>query len=133
METKNVLLAISLSILVIVLYSFFFAPPPPDLSKQKNNITNTTNSTEDTNISSPSIEKKSESKNISRSEALNLNDRVKIENRNIVGSISLKGAIIDDLTFKNYTTELNSDKKVTLLNPQSIKPSENSSNSLSPS
>ena len=42
------------------------------------------------------------------------------ENDNIQGSISLKGAIIDDLTFKNYNTELESNENVVLLNPRNI-------------
>ena len=41
------------------------------------------------------------------------------ENNNIIGSISLKGASIDDLTFKNYEVDLN-DEKVTLLGPRNI-------------
>ena len=51
---------------------------------------------------------------------MKLNERVKFENDNIVGSISLKGASIDDLTFKNYKVDLNNDKKVTLLGPKNI-------------
>ena len=43
------------------------------------------------------------------------------ENENIIGSISLSGAVIDDLTFKNYTTSVDGDEKVTLLNPKEIK------------
>ena len=37
------------------------------------------------------------------------------ENDNIIGSISLKGAIIDDLTFKKYNTDLNSNINVVLI------------------
>ena len=36
------------------------------------------------------------------------------------GSISLKGATIDDLTFKNYKVNLDEEKKVTLLGPRNI-------------
>ena len=38
----------------------------------------------------------------------------------MIGSISLKGATIDDLTFKKYNVELNSDKKVILLIPRNV-------------
>ena len=51
---------------------------------------------------------------ISRDEALNQNNRIKFENQSVVGSISLKGASIDDLTFKNYNVSLDSDKKIIL-------------------
>ena len=46
---------------------------------------------------------------------------ISFENENVIGSISLNGAIIDDLTFKNYTTSVDGDEKVTLLNPKEIK------------
>ena len=55
---------------------------------------------------------------MSRKEALNLSKRIKVENNNIVGSISLTGAIIDDITLKNYTTELKSNENVILLSPR---------------
>ncbi len=38
----------------------------------------------------------------------------------MVGSISLKGATIDDLTFKEYNVELNGNEKVTLLSPRKV-------------
>ena len=117
MDVKNIIAAISLSALVLILYSLFFAPPPPDLNEQKNKIENTKNNSD---ISSPKIEKKVETKVISRDSALDLSERIKIENNNIIGSISLKGAIIDDLIFKKYTTELNSNQNVILLNPTSM-------------
>ena len=57
---------------------------------------------------------------ITRDEALTQNERIQFENNSIVGTISLKGATIDDLTFKEYNVELNSDEKVKLLNPRNV-------------
>ena len=117
MDVKNVIAAITLSALVLILYSVFFAPPLPDLNEEKNKVENTKS---DSNVSSPKIERKLENKTISRDAALDLNERIIMENNNIIGSIALKGAVIDDLTFKKYTTELNSKQKVILLNPRSM-------------
>ena len=114
MDTKNVIAAISLSALVIVLYSLFFAPPPREINNQNNNIVKKEKESNDT---SPTIKNKTESEKISRNDAISLDNRVRIENDSIVGSISLKGAIIDDLTFKKYTTKIDSSENVTLLNP----------------
>ena len=50
MDVKNIIAAITLSALVLILYSVFFAPPLPDLNEQKNEIENTKNNTD---ISSP--------------------------------------------------------------------------------
>ena len=46
--------------------------------------------------------------------------RISFENENIKGTISLVGGIIDDLTFKKYTTSVDSNEKITLLNPKEI-------------
>ena len=114
MDTKNVIAAISLSALIIVLYSLFFAPPPRDPINQNNNIVK---KDKELNETSPTIEDKSNTDKISRNDAISANNRVKIENDSIIGSISLKGATIDDLTFKNYTTEIDSSENIVLLNP----------------
>ena len=58
---------------------------------------------------------------ISRNDAIQENQRINFENRNITGSISLTGSAIDDLTFKNYSKILNGKEKVTLLNPRKVK------------
>ena len=60
----------------------------------------------------PSLDKSENYTKLSRKDALNENDRVKFENNNMVGSISLKGAAIDDLIFKEYNTKLNGKDKV---------------------
>ena len=57
---------------------------------------------------------------ITRNEALKENNRIQFENNDVVGSISLKGAIIDDLTFKKYNFELNGKEKVVLLSPRKV-------------
>ena len=69
--------------------------PPQIKEAAETNITK-----EDTDLSSPSIEKIEKPKNISRKKAVKNTKRIKIENGNIVGSISLSGALIDDITFK---------------------------------
>ena len=114
MDTKNVIAAIALSSAVIVLYSLFFIPEQTTIQNQaeKKKI--------EQNSDTPSLEQKETLKNISREEALNQSERVRFENENIIGSISLKGASIDDLTFKNYKINLNDDKKITLLGPRNI-------------
>ena len=113
MEAKNVLLAIALSTLVLVFWATFFEPPPVEKQIAENQITKSEEP------SSPSIEEVESSKKIERSETIASVGRVKIENKNIKGSISLEGAIIDDITFKNYKISLDSDKNVILLNPKS--------------
>ncbi len=116
MDTRNVIAAISLSAAVIVLYSLFFAPEPVETSKNlqsKNQI--------EKNSDAPSLEQKETIIEITREQAIRQNERINFENDNIIGSISLKGAIIDDLTFKKYNTDLNSNINVVLLNPRNIK------------
>ena len=115
MESKNVIAAIALSSAVIVLYALFFTPEQ-SITKQnlseKNKI--------EQNTDTPILEQKETLVQISREEALEKSDRIKFENQSIIGSIALKGAAIDDLTFKDYKISLESEEKVTLLGPRNI-------------
>ena len=115
MDSKNVIAAIALSSAVIVLYSLFFIP---EQSKTKQNLAekNKIEQSSDT----PSLEQKETTIKISREEALNQSERINFENDNIIGSISLKGASIDDLTFKKYKVNLDSEERITLLGPRNI-------------
>ena len=115
MDTKNVVAAISLSAAVIILYSLFFAPPP--ITKEQLAEKNKT----EQNSDAPSLDQKENITEITREEALAQSKRIQFENQNIVGSISLKGAAIDDLTFKKYNVALESDEKVKLLSPRNTK------------
>ena len=115
MDTKNVIAAITLSSAIIILWSLFMIPEQPQNNQQlseKNKV--------EQNTDAPSLEQKETLITLSREDALNQSERIKFENNNIVGSISLKGASIDDLTFKNYKIELNNDERVTLLGPRNI-------------
>ena len=115
MDTKNVIAAIALSSAVIVLYSLFFIP---EQSSKNQNLAEKKKIEQ--NTETPTLEQKENFETITREEALKQNERIKFENENITGSISLKGASIDDLTFKNYKVELNDEKRVTLLGPRNI-------------
>ena len=117
MDTKNVIAAISLSAAVIILYSLFFVEPPDPNTIKKDPIEKTkTVESSDT----PSLDKNENFTKLTRKDALSENDRIQFENDNVVGSISLKGATIDDLTFKEYNVELNGNEKVTLLSPRKV-------------
>ena len=115
MDTRNVIAAISLSAAVIILYSLYFAPPPvtKESLAEKNQTVQ--------NGDAPSLDQKESVVEITREEALGQSKRIKFENQNIVGSISLKGAAIDDLTFKEYNVTLDGNEKVTLLAPRNSK------------
>ena len=116
MDSKNTIAAIALSSAVIVLYSLFFVPEKSTTNQnlaEKEKI--------EQNTDTPSLEQKDTLIEISRKDALTESERVEFENSNVIGSISLKGAVIDDLTFKNYNVELDGEEKITLLGPRNIK------------
>ena len=113
MDTKNVLLAIILSSVVLISWAVFFEPPVVEQQPVNKQIT------KDENTSAPSIEEIETTKEISRNEAINNVERIKLENTNIQGSISLEGALIDDIIFKNFKKSLKSNDNVIFLNPKS--------------
>ena len=112
MDTKNVLFAIVLSSIVLIFWATFFEPPITEKDiKQIESVKNE-------NVETPSVEKTENLKEISRNEAINSVERIKLENNNIKGSISLEGGIIDDVTFKNYNEKLDGKEKIVFLNPK---------------
>ncbi|MDC0436286.1 membrane protein insertase YidC [Candidatus Pelagibacter sp.] len=115
MDSKNVIAAITLSAAVIILYSLFFQPDPEVI---KQNLTDKKKI--QTSSDTPSLDQDENFSEITRIEALAQNQRIQFENNNVIGSISLKGATIDDLTFKEYNVKLNSNEKITLLSPRNV-------------
>jgi len=114
MDFKNVLIAIVLSTIVLIGWGTFFEAPIIEKQTSEKQLT------ENQDLSSPSIDEgEKEIKNeITRNDVINNTNRIKVENENIKGSISLQGAIIDDIIFKNYNETLNGENKVTFLNPK---------------
>ena len=115
MDSKNVIAAISLSAAVIILYSLFFAPSQEELKQKKIENEQVQKSTD-----TPDLVQNENYIKITRKDALKKSDRIQFENDSIIGSISLKGATIDDLTFKDYNVELNGNEKVNLLSPRDV-------------
>ena len=115
MDAKNVIAAISLSAAVIILWAVFF---PPDQEVVKQNLTEKKQIQKTSDA--PSLDKNEDFMKLTRGEGLTENERVEFENDSIIGSISLVGATIDDLTFKQYNKKLNGNEKVILLSPRNL-------------
>ncbi len=115
MDAKNVIAAISLSAAVIILWAVFF---PPDHEVVKQNLTEKKQIQKTSDA--PSLDKNEDVMKLTRGEGLTENERVEFENDSIIGSISLVGATIDDLTFKQYNKKLNGNEKVILLSPRNL-------------
>ena len=119
MDLRNVVFAIALSFAVLFGWSVIFETPQIEEQK-KLEQTQGSEKTDNKNTDAPSpnvnIEKE-KVLNISRDDAIKSVKRVNFENENVEGSISLKGFLIDDILFKKYNTEVNSNEKVKYLNP----------------
>ena len=120
MDNKNVFVAIALSMSVLLFWGAFFETPKEDNQNLKTNnqaqqkiegsITPNTNQ-------SPSINQINVEKKLSREDSINKSNRIKIENENIIGSISLQGALIDDVSFKKHKQKVKGKKNIEFLNP----------------
>ena len=118
MDNRNVFVAIALSMSVLLFWGAFFETP-------KNNIENKTNkqiekkddSIQPSANQAPEINQLNIEKKITRTESIKKSDRIKIENNNIIGSISLEGGLIDDISFKNHKQKVDGDKNIEFLNP----------------
>ena len=118
MENKNVFIAVALSMSVLLFWSALVDPPIPN-ENQTEVVRN--NQIKNKDLDSgivPSINETKIEQKISREESVKKTSRVLLENNKVKGSISLEGALIDDLSFKNYREDLDSNQKVIFLNPK---------------
>ena len=117
MDLRNVIFAIALSFAVLFGWSVIFETPQIEEQKKTQQ-----QESKNQRSSAPSVNFQNEAlKSISREEAINSGNRIKFENENVKGSIALKGAMIDDITFKKYKETLSDEKRVTYLNPVDTK------------
>ena len=116
MENKNVFIAIALSISVLLFWSALFPTPEPTKKNITSQIKKKDNLVE--NNITPNINEKVEIQSVTRKQAIDKNERIKIENNNIKGSILLKGGVIDDVSFKNHKQNIKDKKNIIFLNPR---------------
>ncbi len=123
-ENKNLMLAMALSALVIIGWFLIFPPEPPVEVPATETAQNAPASVQgdaaglpaaDTTATAPAI---AATEAETREDALAKTSRVKIKTPRLDGSISLKGARIDDLHLTDYNVRLNDpSEKITLLSP----------------
>lgn len=118
METRNLLTALILSILVLFAWKYFYLPPQPQRSITSSQDT-ITPAAEDPNT--PSLHTNSDYSPIDRKTVLkDRSHRIPINTTNLHGSINLTGARIDDLTLARYKETLKKNsEEVVLLSPSS--------------
>jgi len=114
MDNRNVFVAIALSMSVLLFWGAFFETPKKPVNSKDNQIVEQKS---ETGSIAPTINQPTIVKNISREDSVKKDKRVIIENNSIVGSINLKGAQIDDISFKNHKQKVEGDKNIIFLNP----------------
>ena len=123
MESRNLILAIILSVGVLFIWSFFFEAPEQEMlnGEIESGDVSEVNSNELDMEAIDEIERSlgiAENDNIGLDEALSADKRVKIETNSIVGSINLKGLRIDDIVLKKYNeTQEEFSEKIRVLQP----------------
>jgi YidC/Oxa1 family membrane protein insertase len=118
MDNRNVFVAIALSMSVLLFWGAFFETPKNNIENKTNKqIEKKDNSIQPSADQAPEINQLNIEKKISRDESIKNSDRIKIENNNIIGSISLEGGLIDDISFKNHKQKVDGDKNIEFLNP----------------
>ena len=114
MDNKNVFVAIALSMSVLLFWGAFFETPrkSPDQQTNQKIERKTDQGSITPTISQPQVVTK-----LTREESISKSERVTIENNSIKGSINLKGALIDDISFKKHKQKVEDNKNIIFLNP----------------
>ncbi len=114
-QNRNLILASVLSFLVIVAWFFFFPPPEP---VQTSAVELTDASTNQQTSTLPGVEKSASSATGQTVSTAEDAPRISIETQKLMGTISLKGGRIDDLSLLGYKVDLSEGaENVTLLKP----------------
>ncbi|ACB96887.1 membrane protein insertase YidC [Beijerinckia indica] len=127
-DSRNLYLAIGLSLLVLIGWNYFFAGPQVEKARQaqivreqqaQTQTTSDTTARSDLNVPGQrSLPGESPQTQLSRPEALAASPRVKLDTPNLFGSINLRGARIDDVSLKAYRETVAKDSpNIVLLSP----------------
>ncbi|MCP5073273.1 MAG: membrane protein insertase YidC [Rhodobacteraceae bacterium] len=121
-QTKNLILATALSMLVILGWMAFF--PPAELAQPEPTAEQTTTqSGGDTAVPTNDLELPATPTDLlppdeARAATLAKTERIEIKTKRLTGSFSLRGALLDDLSLNDYNVRLNDEsEKFTLLSP----------------
>jgi YidC/Oxa1 family membrane protein insertase len=138
-DNRNLIIAVAISIVLVIGYDFFIGSQYRAQKKaaveqaqqaalQNSPIPADTTPVADTPAANATTPTAADSKDhgahqptvfVNRSQALAQNPRLPIENTRVSGSMSLKGAIIDDLVLTGYTEKLDPEsEKIHLLQPK---------------
>lgn len=122
-QNKNLILAVVLSGIVLLAWTYFFPAPDPVIDPNAPATVQTSDGTdvngETIALAPPSTDTLNETTGVDTStvEQTASAPRIDIETDRVEGSISLIGGRIDDLSLKDYSVEIDSDELVTLLTP----------------
>ena len=111
---RNVFVAIALSMSVLLFWGAFFETPKKTSDQQ---INQKVEQKREQNSIAPTIDQPKIIKKLTREESINTGKRIKIENSSVIGSINLKGALIDDISFKKHKQKVEDGKNIIFLNP----------------
>lgn len=118
-DQKNLILAISLAVMILLGFNYFYERPKHDQMMRQ------AEATKQVEEKKPAPEEKSAlipKVLVSSKEALQANPRLKIETNHLRGSINLKGCLLDDLLLLDYHETVDkSSPPITLLSPQGAK------------
>ncbi len=131
-DTKNLILAMGLSILVLIGWNYFFGIPQIEKARQarvETTVAKPANPGQQADASlpalpapagtnPPAVTNSGSQPALTRDQAIGLSPRITIDTPDLKGSIALKGARIDDVALKGYreTTDKNS-PNIILLSP----------------
>ena len=116
MDNKNVFVAIALSMSVLLFWGAFFETPRKPTEQQISQNSENRKKSEQESIT-PTINQPQVITKLTRDESINESERIRIENNSVVGSINLKGALIDDISFKKHKQKVENEKNIIFLNP----------------
>lgn len=135
-NNKNLLLATTLSVIIMISWAWFYEKPRMEKISMQNNLqekpsttqlesdtktNSTTNSS--ANLNKISEEEKTPISLKTRQEIIENenNERIKISSNSLHGSINLKGARFDDLTLAKYFVKIDKKEEVVLFSPAQSK------------
>ena len=135
-NNKNLLLATTLSVIIMISWAWFYEKPRMEKISMQNNLQEkpsttqleSNNKTDSTPNSSTGLNKISEEEKTpislkTRQEIIENenNERIKISSNSLHGSINLKGARFDDLTLAKYFVKIDKKEEVVLFSPAQSK------------